>query len=133
MQRDGPEIVVNPPHNMPLNYQNSDPKSAPKKAPISRLKSTAKPPTATSGRKPPKPKAKAAKKTPKPSGFEWRNNGAGWDLRKVVWVESATSGKQRKRPYLGHLSKSAFGELKRQHRGAALEKVIAEWIAEHDR
>jgi hypothetical protein len=36
-------------------------------------------------------------------------------------------------PYVAHLSKSAFGELKRQHRGAALEWAIAEWIAEHDR
>jgi hypothetical protein len=42
-------------------------------------------------------------------------------------------GKQRKRPYLGHLSKTAFGELKRKHKGAALERAIAEWIAEHDR
>jgi hypothetical protein len=89
--------------------------------------------TATSGRKPPKPKAKAAKRPPQPSGYEWRKNGAGWDLRKVVWVESATSGKQRKRPYLGHLSKSAFAEMKRKHRGAALERAIAEWIEEHDR
>jgi hypothetical protein len=31
------------------------------------------------------------------------------------------------------LSKSAFGELKRKHRGAALERAIAEWIAEHDK
>jgi hypothetical protein len=32
-----------------------------------------------------------------------------------------------------HLSKTAFGELKRKHRGAALERAIAEWIEEHDR
>lgn len=102
------------------------------KAPVSRLISIPKRTTATSGRKPPKLKTKAAKKPPQPSGFEWRKNGAGWDLRKVVWVESATSGKQRKRPYLGHLSKSAFGELKRQHKGAALERAIAQWITEHD-
>jgi hypothetical protein len=31
------------------------------------------------------------------------------------------------------LSKSAFGKLKRKPRGAALERAIAEWIAEHDR
>jgi len=89
--------------------------------------------SATSGKKLPKPKAKAAKKPPGASGYEWRKNGAGWDLRKVIWVESATSGKQRKRPYLGHLSKSAFGELKRKHKGASLERAIAAWIADHDK
>jgi len=89
--------------------------------------------TATSGRRPRKPSGKAAKRPPQPSGYEWRKNGAGWDLRKVVWVDSATSGRQRKRPYLGHLSKSAFGELKRQHKGAALERAIAEWIEQRDR
>jgi hypothetical protein len=75
---------------------------------------------------------KATKKTPQPSGYEWRKNGAGWDLRKVVYVESATSGRQRKRPYLGHLSKSAFAEVKRKRQGSALERAIAAWIAEHD-
>jgi hypothetical protein len=79
-----------------------------------------------------KPKSQAAKRPPRPSGYEWRKNGAGWDLRKVVWVDTATSGKQRKRPYLGHLSKSAFQEMKKRHRGAALERAIAEWIAAHD-
>lgn len=80
----------------------------------------------------PKPKMNGTKKPPSASGFEWRKNGAGWDLRKVVWVEDATNGKQRKRPYLGHLSKSAFAEMKQVNRGAALEKAIAQWIAEHD-
>src|SRR5262249_21652929 len=55
--------------------------------------------TATSGRRPRKPSGKAAKRPPQPSGYEWRKNGAGWDLRKVVYVDSATSGRQRKRPY----------------------------------
>jgi len=40
---------------------------------------------------------------------------------------------KRRRPYVAHLSKSAFGDLKRKHKGAALERAIAEWIAEHDR
>jgi hypothetical protein len=34
---------------------------------------------------------------------------------------------------VAHLSKSAFGELKRKHKGAALEKAIAQWIEDHDR
>ena len=107
--------------------------SAPKRAPVSRLIPTPKPTTATSGRKPRKPSQKAAKKPPQSTGYEWRKNGAGWDLRKVVWVESATSGKQRKRPYLGHLSKSAFADMKKRHKGAALDRAIQEWIEAHDR
>jgi hypothetical protein len=89
--------------------------------------------TATGGRRTPKPKTKAAKKPHQPTGYEWRREGAGWDLRKVVWVDTATGGRQRKRPYLGHLSKSAFAEMKRKHRGAALERAIAAWIADHDK
>jgi hypothetical protein len=42
------------------------------------------------------------------------------------------SGKQRKRPYLGYLSKSAFAEMKRKNQGSALERAIAAWTAEHD-
>jgi hypothetical protein len=85
------------------------------------LISTPKPQTATSG----KPKEKRAARPSQPSGYEWRKNGAGSDLRKVVWVEDATSGKQRKRPYLGRLSKSAFAEMKRQHLLSGYKDVIA--------
>jgi len=108
-------------------------KPARNKAPVSRLIPTPKRATATGGKRTPKPKGKATKKPHQPGGYEWRREGAGWDLRKVVWVETATGGKQRKRPYLGHLSKSAFGELKRKHKGTALERAIQEWIEEHDR
>jgi hypothetical protein len=76
---------------------------------------------------------KTGRKPPTTSGYEWRKNGAGWDLRKVVYIEDATSGRQRKRPYLGHLSKTAFGELNRKHKGARLERAIAEWIEAHDK
>lgn len=121
-----------------LNLANNSPPVtgrilASQTAPVSRLIPTAKRATATSGSKTKKPSQKAVKKPPKSSGYEWRKNGAGWDLRKVVYVESATSGKQRKRPYLRHLSMSAFAEMKRKHRGAALERAIAKWIEEHDR
>jgi len=34
---------------------------------------------------------------------------------------------------MARLSKSAFKELKRRHKGASLEKEIAQWIADHDR
>jgi hypothetical protein len=39
----------------------------------------------------------------------------------------------RRLPYVANLSKSAFGELNRKHRGAALERAIESWIHEHDR
>lgn len=109
------------------------PESMPLVAPVSHSELMPKRSTATGGRRTPKPKGKATKKPYQPSGYEWVRAGAGFDLRKVVWVESATGGKQRKRPYLGHLSRSAFGELKRRHKGAALERAIAEWIRDRDR
>jgi hypothetical protein len=34
---------------------------------------------------------------------------------------------------MAHLLKSAFGELKRKHRGAALERATKQWIEERDR
>src|SRR5262245_39373368 len=39
---------------------------------------------------------------------------------------------KRKRPYVAHMSTEAFRKLKRRHKSAALEKAIAEWIAERD-
>ena len=75
------------------------------------------------------------KRTVKPvtmSGYHWRKNGAGWDLRKDVYIEE-NGIRKRKQPYLAHLSREAFQDLKKRHRGAALERAIAEWIAEHDR
>lgn len=120
--RDGPEITARIPVISPVVS-----------APLSRLIPVTKRPTATGGRKTPKPKGKETKKPHQPSGYEWRREGAGWDLRKVVWVESATGGKRRKRPYLGHLSRSAFAEMKKANKGAALEKAIQQWIAERDK
>ena len=79
-----------------------------------------------------KPKRKRAAKPPAVTGYHFRQHGAGWDLRKDVYVTSHDGVRKRKQPYLSHLSREAFRELKRQHRGAALEKAIAEWIAEHD-
>ncbi len=66
------------------------------------------------------------------SGYHWRKNGTGWDLRKDVYVTS-NGMRKRKQPYVAHLSREAFRELKRQHKGAALEWAIAEWIADHDK
>jgi hypothetical protein len=46
---------------------------------------------------------------------------------------SDTGIRKRRLPYVAHLSKSAFGELKRRNKGARLEKAISQWIADHDR
>src|SRR5262249_962074 len=80
-----------------------------------------------------KPSQKGMKKPPQPSGYSWRKDGSGWQLRKAVYVETDTGIKKRKLPYVAHLSKSAFQEMRRQHKGVSLEKAIAQWIAEHDR
>jgi hypothetical protein len=37
--------------------------------------------------------------------------------------------RKRKQPYGAHLSREAIRELKRQNKGAALERAIAQWIA----
>src|SRR5690242_18074204 len=118
--RDAPKmttIVGNPAIFEPFADTPVLPSQSPTKTPpASRLIPTPKQPTATSGRRAKKPSSKQAKKPIASGGFEWRKNGAGWDLRKVIWIEDATSGKQRKRPYLGHLSKSAFAEMKKANK-----------------
>jgi hypothetical protein len=78
------------------------------------------------------PGQKRQKKPPNVTGYYWRKEGAGWDLRKPVYVEE-NGVRKRKQPYVAHLSREAFGELKRQRRGAPLEQAIAQWIAERDR
>jgi hypothetical protein len=80
-----------------------------------------------------KPTHKRAAKPVTVSGYHWRKNGAGWDLRKDVYVTSNDGIKKRKQPYVAHLSREAFQELKRQHKGAALERAITQWIEDHDR
>jgi hypothetical protein len=79
------------------------------------------------------PGQKRGAKPPAVTGYFWRKEGAGWDLRKAVYVTGNNGEKKRKQPYVAHLSREAFRELKRKHRGAALERAIAHWIEEHDR
>jgi len=55
-----------------------------------------------------------------------------WAGRRSVDVCTENGVRKRKQPYVAHLSKEAFGELKRKHRGTALERAIAEWIEERD-
>jgi hypothetical protein len=80
-----------------------------------------------------KPTQKQAKKPPCAPGYFWRRHGVGWDLRRDIYVTSHDGVKKRKQPYVAHMSQEAFRELKRQHKGAALERAIQGWIAEHDR
>jgi hypothetical protein len=79
-----------------------------------------------------KPSQKRTAKPVAPAGYHWRKNGASWDLRKDVYV-TGNGERKRRQPYVAHLSQEAFRELRRQHKGAALEKAIADWIAERDR
>jgi hypothetical protein len=109
------------------------PKTAPKKAPASRLISTPKAKTDTGIKRTKKPPTSKAKKPPKPDGYTWRRDGSGFELRKSVYETDDTGIRKRRLPYMAHLSKTAFAEMKKRHKGAALEKAIAEWIADHDR
>jgi hypothetical protein len=84
-------------------------------------------------KKPNLPKEKRRARPPKVAGYTWRKDGAGRELRKSIYVVSDTGIRKRRLPYVAHLSKSAFQELKRRHKGAALEMAIAEWIEYHDK
>lgn len=79
------------------------------------------------------PKDSRAKRPPNIGGYTWRKDGAGWELRKTIYVDDGTGSKIRKRPYVARMAKAVFSEMKRRHKGAALEKAIAQWIAERDR
>jgi len=80
-----------------------------------------------------KPKQKRTSKPAPVTGYHWRKNGAGWDLRKNVYVTSNDGTKKRKQPYVAHLSREAFQEMKRRHKGASLERAITQWVEDHDR
>ena len=61
-----------------------------------------------------KPTRKRAAKPVASPGYHWRQHGAGWDLRKDVYVTSHDGERKRKQPYVAHLSCEAFREIKRQ-------------------
>ena len=109
------------------------PESAPKKAPVSRLIPTAKAKADTGIKRTRTPPASKTKKPPKMDGYSWRRDGSGFELRKTVYDVSDTGIRKRRLPYVAHLSKSAFADMKKRHRGVALQKAIEAWVAEHDR
>jgi hypothetical protein len=134
MARDGPQIA--PPaveiFGTLVPEISTDP--APKKAPASRLISTPKPRTDTGIKRTRKPTSSRTKSPPKMDNYTWRKDGAGWELRKAVYDVDDTGIRKRRLPYVAHLSKSAFAEMKKRHKGdRALTAAIAQWVADHDR
>ena len=115
--RDGPEIIrLIAPESAPLVTRHE--------TPVSRSELMPKPVK--------KPLRKHAKKPPCAPGYFWRSHGAGWDLRKDLYVTSHDGVRKRKQPFVAHMGAEAFRELKRRHKGAALERAITEWISDHD-
>jgi hypothetical protein len=113
--RDGPEITQQAPVISPVIDTGISSQVKPAKLTTSRPRKT-------------------VKKPPTVSGYNWKSDSSGFALRKAVYVTDPDTGiRKRKLPRIGHLSKSAFGELKRKNKGASLERAIAEWIAAHDR
>lgn len=80
-----------------------------------------------------KPKTKTAKKPPSPPGYFFRQHGAGWDLRRDTYVTSHDGERKRRQPFVAHMSAETYRELKRQHRGAALERAVFDWISSHNK
>jgi hypothetical protein len=79
------------------------------------------------------PKGKTSARPPSVTGFSWRKDGAGWQLRKSVYEPDGTGTQKRRRPYVAHLSKSAFADMKKRHKGKGLSDAISQWIAEHEK
>jgi len=119
--RDGPQLVEK---TLPIGNKIS---TAP--APIDTgINSTVKPLKLIAS-----PPRKTAKKPPNVKGYSWRSDSSGFALRKTLYVVNGDTGiRKRRLQRIGHLSNSAFTEMKKRHRGAALERAIQNWIAEHD-
>jgi len=88
-------------------------------APVSHSELAPKPSAGTRSHKP----KKAARKPPAIEGYSWRSNGSGWELRGNAYQDG-----KRKRPYVGHLSKSAYAEMRRKFKGAALDAELRRWV-----
>jgi hypothetical protein len=99
----------------------------------SRSKLTTSPQTGTGSKRTKKPSQKRSSKPPKTDGYLWRKDGAGWELRKTVYVDDGTGSKVRKRPYVARMARDVFLDMKKRHKGGALERAIQEWIEAHDR
>lgn len=81
--------------------------------------------TAGNGTRSPQEKAKP----PSIKGGYWKPNSGGWDF--VISVSNPDG--TRSRPSLGHLSKAALEEMKREHKGQALADALAQWVKERER
>lgn len=62
-------------------------------------------------------------------GFLFKRDGVGWECRSVVYVEDeATKKQKRKRPYLAHLSRTNYEEMKRKNTTAdTLTVALVRW------
>lgn len=79
------------------------------------------------------PPAGASHKPPRIEGYFWRKDGAGWELRKSVYLYNpATGNNERKQPYIAHLSREKFQEMKRAHKGKAIHSALQKWIDERE-
>lgn len=73
------------------------------------------------------------KKPPTVAGYNWKSDSSGFALRKVVYITDPDTGiRQRKLPRVAHLSKAAFAEMKRRHKGKALDRAIQQWIKDKE-
>jgi hypothetical protein len=138
LARAGPEMSTNVDVEKwdrpdPISHTRNSVEPSQHRAPVKPRKSTPKRSTVTGNGKVKKPKGKSTTKPPKPSGYFFRKDGAGWELRKDVYVTGNDGVKKRKQPYVAHLSREAFSELKKRHKGKSLDAAIQQWIAEHDR
>lgn len=118
-----PEMMaLDAPKMTPLIVPELPPRSAPAKPLIPAVKrqsgTSAQKPAGTRTQRP----KKAGKKPPAIPDHTWRSNGAGWDLRGNEYRDG-----KRKRPYVGHLSKSAYAEMRRKFKGAALDSELQRW------
>lgn len=48
-------------------------------------------------------------------GFLFKRDGVGWECRDVIYIEDPVTGKKRrKRPYLAHLSRTNYEEMRKE-------------------
>jgi len=62
-------------------------------------------------------------------GFLFKRDGVGWECRSVVYVPNPqTEKKERKRPYLAHLSRTKYEAMKAKNKTKeALTLALVEW------
>jgi hypothetical protein len=68
---------------------------------------------------------RSTEKPPKvATNIEWSRKGAGWDCRKVYYVD-----KQRKRKHIRHLGRAEWDQWQSLYSPEVLKKRAAEWVS----